>query len=382
MIYFRDSSMVKILIVGVSNRVGGIETFFHGLFKEKSNLYNISFLTFSEKCAFEDEYLRNGYNVYHLPTRRSHPLKFSGSIKNFYKDHNDFDYIWVNTASMSMYELQYYGKKKTRAKIITHSHGIAIEKTSGALLYVLNNLLSKFNYRKVIKNTDLFFCCSQMAGLALFGKKYEKNLIVINNGIDTEKFRFNLAFRSEIRESLGINTESLVFAIVGRLSEVKNPFKAISVFEKLHKIHENSMLLIVGDGELMVDIKERIGSSGLEKNVKVLGLRQDVYKIMSAVDILLMPSMFEGFPLSAVEAQASGVMCMLSDTITKEVAVTDLVNFLSIKEDDEIWAKYIVQNYLVATHREQYAEKMQNLGYDKKDILSNLTLMLEREKKG
>ena len=376
----KEGGMIKILVVGVSDKVGGIETFFYGLFKEKNEDCDVSFLTFSKKCAFEDEYVRNGYTIYHLPTRRSLPLTFSKIIKDFYKKYNDFDFIWVNTASTSMYELQYYGKRITNAQIITHSHGIAIEKTSGNFLYVINNLLSKINYYKVIKSTDLFFCCSKMAGIALFGEKYQERLTIINNGIETEKYKYNLGYRNEIRESLNISADTLVLAVIGRLSGVKNPIKSIDVFKELHSKHPDSLMLLVGDGELMGSVQERVAFHGLEANVKILGLRNDVNKILSAVDILLMPSLFEGLPLSAIEAQASGVKGVLSDTITEEVAITDLIHFLSLKESNTIWADYILKNCIDIRDRDVYAEAVRRAGYDKASTLSKVVQMLECEK--
>ena len=106
--------MRKILIVGVSNIVGGIETLFYGLFHKKSDAFDITFLSFDEECAFSDVYKSNGYKVDVIPSRRKTPFTFSKNVKNYFKAHNDFDYVWVNTASTSMFQFQKYAKKYNR----------------------------------------------------------------------------------------------------------------------------------------------------------------------------------------------------------------------------------------------------------------------------
>ncbi len=367
--------MKHILIVDVSNSVGGIETLFFGLFGKKQNFFRVSFLTYSEKCAFEDDYVSLGYEVYHLRSRKEIPLNFSKQIKTFFQQHQDFDYIWVNTASTSMYQCQLYAKRYTNAKIITHSHGTKFEKSSSMLSFVLNLLLEKVNYHKVVKNTDMFFCCSIMAGVSLFGEKYRDRLVLIRNGIDVDKNSFSKEKRDNIRKQLKINDDEIVIGLIGRISNQKNPLKAVRIFSNYTRLNSRTKLLVIGDGNLKSEVRALIESEKIEDKVVMLGYRQDVSELLSAIDFLLMPSLFEGLPLTAIEAQANGVPCFLSSTITNEVAVTDLVTFISLEETDEGWAKKI-RNAKVVSDRKQYKSIVHEKKYDIRDTLLELQLLL------
>lgn len=329
---------MKILIVGLSETVGGIETLFYGLFSKKRKDFDVSFLCFGKKCAFEDRFLKNNYKIYYLPSRKSSLFKFNGIVKRFFKQNNDFDFIWFNTSSTSMYQIQYFGKKYTRAKIITHSHGTTFEKQTKSPRHFMNLILQKVNYPKVVKNTDYFFCCSLKAGIALFGKKYEKQLVLIKNGIDTNRFKFDLGKRTEIRKDFSIPDETFVVGFVARLSNQKNPLKAISVFESIVRAKPNSLLMVVGEGPLLHDMMKQIEKLSISTKVLFCGFRNDVDSFYSAIDVLLMPSLFEGLPLGGIEAQTAGVPCLLSDQITDEVKQLETTLFLSLGESDEKWA--------------------------------------------
>ena len=370
--------MKKLLIVGVSSKIGGIETFFLNLFKDKSQIFEVSFLSFDKECAFSDIYLSNGYKVYVLPSRKKNPIMFAKNVKKFLKGHKEFDYIWINTSSTSIYHFQYYGKKYTSAKIITHSHGIKFEKTSGNLLYIINKVLACINYQKVIKNTDLFFACSHKAGIALYGKNKKNNIIVVRNGIETDKFKYSDEKRKLIREELGINSETLVLGMVGRLSKVKNPIKGINIFKSILNINKNAVLLLVGDGELKEDILSYINLIGLQNKIFCLGIRHDIFNIMSAIDIILMPSLFEGLPLTAIEGQTAGCVCLLSDTITEEVKITNLVEFISIDDEDSSWVEIISEKlkYIDVKSRVNYMDMVKNAKYDMRDSVKYIEDLL------
>ena len=128
--------MKKVLIVGLSEEIGGIENLFYNIFKEGAPNIHIDFLAFGDKCAYEDEFISMGYNVFHIPTRKKAFLKFNSIVKKFLREHSDYDYIWFNTASASMYQFQYFGKKYTNAKIITHSHGTSIDRNNGIVFFL------------------------------------------------------------------------------------------------------------------------------------------------------------------------------------------------------------------------------------------------------
>lgn len=358
---------IKILIVGVSGTCGGIETLFHALFAIKDDRYNIDFITFGEKCAFEDEYLRNGYRVFHLPSRASKLLKFNKVVVDFFKEHCDYDYIWVNTASTSMYQFQYYGKKYTKAKVITHSHGTQSENRSPVIGFI-NKILAVLNRKKALKNTDLFFCCSKAAGIALFGKKYKDRLIVINNGVDIAGFCFDESSRNNLRKEFGFKDDEKVVGVVGRISMQKNPMRAADIMESCLKKNYKMKLLFVGKGELEQKLRDYISIKGLSDSVVFSGFRRDVNKIYSAIDVLLMPSIFEGLPLTAVEAQVAGLPCLLSSAITDETSITDIVEFLDLRTDNKVWADEIEKLAEKSIDRKTYSEILKKSDFNIENV--------------
>ncbi len=189
--------------------------------------------------------------------------------------------------------------------------------------------------------SNVNFACSTEAGIYLFGKK--RKFEFIPNAIDLEKFEYNEQTRKEIRKELDLEGK-LVIGNVGRFNLQKNHSFLLDIFNEIVKKNKDSILLLIGTGELEENIKQKIKELKLEKRVKLLGVRKDVNKLYQAMDIFLMPSLFEGLPLTGVEAQASKLKCYFADTITKEVIISNNVKFLSLKLTPEQWADKIVQD--------------------------------------
>ena len=371
--------MIKVLIVGLSEEIGGIENLFYNLFKNGAAELAVDFLAFGDGCAYEKEFISLGYNVFHMPTRKSSFLKFNSIVKAFLLEHNEYDYIWFNTASTSMYQFQYYGKKYTQSKIITHSHGTSIDRNNGTLLFIANKFLERINRKKVTNNTDLFFCCSLAAGVALFGKQFKDRLIMIKNGINVSQYKYSNSNRTSIRSTMGINFDTVVIAMIGRLSVQKNPIKGIEIFNEYHKINPNSILLIVGEGDLRNEVETRISELGISEKVKMLGFRNDIGSVMSCSDILLMPSLFEGLPLTAIEAECNGLTCFLSDTITCETKLIGECYFVPLQESNQAWAKEIAERYSPINEREKYYQYIVNEGYSIEQTRIDVMKLLQGE---
>lgn len=371
--------MKKVLIVGVSEEIGGIENLFYNIFKEGAPNLHIDFLAFGDKCAYEDEFISMGYNVFHILTRKKAFLKFNSIVKKFLREHSDYDYIWFNTASTSMYQFQYFGKKYTNAKIITHSHGTSIDRNNGIVFFIANKILEIINRRKVTNNTDLFFCCSIAAGKALFGKKYQDRLVMIKNGISVNKYSFSDIKRKNARESFGVDEKTIIVSMIGRLSTQKNPLKGIEVFKDFNCIKPNSILLIVGDGDLRNDVDKRVQELGISDKVKILGFRNDIDSIMSCSDILLMPSLFEGLPLTAIEAECNGLNCFLADTITEETKLINECYFISLSLANRKWAEKIDELYSPVPVRKAYAQCIIDEGYSIEQTRKNVLQLLQGE---
>ena len=222
---------------------------------------------------------------------------------------------------------------------IAHSHSTTNKKEKKKNL--LKQVLRPFS--KVFA-TD-YMCCSELAGRWLFGnKEYDKgNVYLLNNAIDLDKFKYDEEKRKEKRKELNIEDSTLVIGHVGRFVEQKNHRFLIDIFNEVHKQKENSILLLAGQGPLMEEMKEKVKILGIEDSVKFLGQRNDINELYQAFDVFCLPSLYEGLPVVGVEAQATGLLCIFSDDMTKEIKVLDTTEFLSLKQSAEEWTYTILK---------------------------------------
>jgi len=247
---------------------------------------------------------------------------------------------------------------------IAHSHasGIGLDIKIPFRLYA----------RSYIKNnTNHYIACSRNAGKWLFGKKVleSADFTILKNAVNAKDFIFNPDIREQVRKELEISNE-LVIGHVGRFNRLKNHEFLIDVFKLIHQKKENSILILVGEGELKEKIQRKVERLGLSSNVKFLGLRDDIPKIMQSIDLFLFPSIFEGLPVALVEAQAAGIKCIVSDTISKEVDLTGRVEFISLKKSPHYWStKVLTSRY---THIDTL-EKIREEGFDTETVANWLS---------
>lgn len=204
-----------------------------------------------------------------------------------------------------------------------------------------------------------YAACSKLAGNAMFGSAY---YTVIPNVIQTDKYVFNEEIRNNVRHKMGVENKFVV-ATVGRLAEQKNPFFAIDVFKELVNIMPNTEYWWIGSGELDNQVAAYVQQQGLADKVKLLGSRNDVIDLYQAMDVFFLPSLFEGLPLTGVEAQAMGLPMVVSDTVTNEMVYTDLVNYMGLKKSVEEWANLIKQLYNVKKDRTLYNDQLQKSSF-------------------
>lgn len=224
---------------------------------------------------------------------------------------------------------------------IAHSHSTTNKKEKKKNL--LKQVLRPFS--KVFA-TD-YMCCSELAGRWLFGnKEYDNgNVYLLNNAIDLDKFKYDEEKRKEKRKELNIEDDTLVIGHVGRFVEQKNHRFLIDIFNEVHKQKEKSILLLAGQGPLMEEMKEKVKILGIEDSVKFLGQRNDINELYQAFDVFCLPSLYEGLPVVGVEAQATGLLCIFSDDMTKETKVLDTTEFLSLNQSVEEWTYTILKKY-------------------------------------
>lgn len=268
----------------------------------------------------------------------SKPFKYHKELKRVLKEGN-YKIVHSNINTLSVFSL--FAAKCANVPVrIAHSHSTTNKKEKKKNL--MKQVLRPFS--KVFA-TD-YMCCSELAGRWLFGdKEYDKgNVYLLNNAIDLDKFKYNEALRKKKRKELGIKDDTLVIGHIGRFVAQKNHGFLIDIFNDIHKNNNNSILLLAGQGPLMEDVKNKVKELDLEDSVKFLGQRNDANELYQAFDVFLLPSLYEGLPVVGVEAQASGLLCYLSDDMTKETKVLDITKFMSLNNTPEEWANNILDD--------------------------------------
>lgn len=280
---------------------------------------------------------KNGGRVIIIPPYQK-AFKYHKELKKVLKE-NNYKIVHSHISTMSVFSL--FAAKCAGVPVrIAHSHSTTNKKEKKKNL--MKQVLRPFS--KVFATN--YMCCSELAGRWLFGdKEYDKgNVYLLNNAIDLDKFKYDEKLRKKKRKELGIKDDTLVIGHLGRFVAQKNHTFLIDIFNEIHKKNNNSVLLLAGQGPLMEDIKNKVKDLNLEDSVKFLGQRNDANELYQAFDVFLLPSLYEGLPVVGVEAQASGLLCYLSDDMTKETKVLDITKFMSLNNTPEEWADNILDD--------------------------------------
>lgn len=265
-------------------------------------------------------------------------FKYQKELIRIFKE-NNYKIVHSHINTLSVFPLR--AAKKAGVKVrIAHSHSTTNKKEWKKNL--LKQVLRPFSK---VYATD-YMCCSELAGRWLFGDKaYDSGKVyLLNNAIDLDKFKYNESLRKEKRKELGISDDILVIGHIGRFVAQKNHTFLIDIFNELHKKNNNSILLLAGQGPLMEEIKNKVKELKLNDSVRFLGQRNDVNELYQAFDVFCLPSLYEGLPVVGVEAQSSGLLCILSDAMTKETKVLDITKFMSLNNIPEEWADSILDD--------------------------------------
>lgn len=255
----------------------------------------------------------------------------------FYKRMKKEQYEVIHIHSDTAWKLSMYAIPAKLAgikKIIVHSHSSGINGDYQTLKYLCHCLM-----KPVLPYfADKFVTCSKAATEWMFPKKYQSQVCFIKNGVKTRKFCFSSENRRKYREELGVKDDEILLGTVGDFSFQKNPYYLMEVFYALYRKNPKYKLIFIGNGENAHLVHEWAKEKKGYENLIFYGKSSYVGDLLSAMDFYLMPSRFEGFPVSAVEAQVNGLPCILSDYITKEVRISDSCVFWSIEEKPDVWA--------------------------------------------
>ena len=210
-----------------------------------------------------------------------------------------------------------------------------------------------------------YFCCSELAGRWQFGNSlYEEGKVfLMKNAINLEKFKFNNEIRKNIRQELNLGDDTLVIGHIGRFVSVKNHQFLLKIFNEIHKKNKKSVLLLTGQGPLENEVMEKARQLKLDKFVIHLGQRNDINQIYQALDIFLLPSLYEGLPVVGIEAQASGLLCFLSNNVTRETKILKTTTFVSLEKDEKEWSEIILTKYKNFSRKDK-SKVLKTRGFD------------------
>lgn len=364
-------SPIRVLHVLGSLDCGGAETMVMNIYRsiDRSSI-QFDFITHTfAKGFYEDEIIKLGGKIYRVPryTGKNH-FKYKKIWNEFFLNHQEHSIVHSHVRSTAAIYLKI--AKKYDKVTIAHSHSTASRGNA------IESVIKYFMQLPIRYTSDYLFACSEESGKWLFGEKATKknNYKIIKNAIDVNKYTFNEKIRNKIRKDLEIENKFVV-GHVGSFSQPKNHYFLLEIFNEINKQNNNSTLLLVGNGELRKSIENQILMLGLKNRVILTGAVNNVNELLQAMDVFVFPSLYEGLPVSVIEAQAADLPCIISDTITTEVCVTPLVKQMSLGLPAEVWASEILkQQYTV---RENMYSCLVKAGYDIDTLAKKMTEFYE-----
>ena len=305
---------------------------------------------------YDEEILGMGGHIYELPKFKvyNYPA-YRKAVKNFFREHHEFRVVQGHMTSTAGIYLP-IAKQSGVPVTVAHSRNAGVVKGP-------KGLATRFFRRNLAQKADYCFACSELAGEDVFGRKaMEQNQVrIIHNAIDAGRFTYDAAKRTRMRERLGL-ADRLVIGHVGRFNYQKNHPYLTEVFAQLCRIRQDAALLLLGEGPDQNAVREKCRALGIEDKVRFLGNQRQPEDYYQAMDFFLLPSFFEGLPGVLVEAQAAGLKCLVSDTVTREAGITDLVTYLSIEQPAREWAKEIQKQ--CGYDRADTCQIMKDAGFD------------------
>lgn len=355
----------RVFVIGLTENIGGIESIIMNIYENLDHSkvqYDFIMYRGALNKKYEKIVIDNGGNIYNITRIRENPFKCFKELIKLYKNSPLNEIVHINLSSPTQFIYALPAALVSNKKIISHSH-LCVDKNP-LYIKILRKIMNKF--------TDYYLACSILAGECMFGKNVVSTGKVkqINNGICTEKYIYNIRTREIYRKKLGIE-EKFVVGNIARFVDQKNHSFLLDIFYEIKKGHENSILLLIGSGELEEEIKAKAKMLSLDDSILFLGERHDIAEFYQALDVFILPSKKEGLPVVGVESQAAGLKCFYSNTITEQVKITELVEFLSLEVSPKVWANQILK-YKNGYNRENMYNEILKANYDIRKIAEDL----------
>lgn len=365
--------MERVLVYGVKDPPGGVEKIVLEYVRSITAKHDLRFdlMVFGDDFSQEENYREMGCRVFCIPVRRKDPVGYNRRIAEIFEE-NKYTAVWCNFAGLTNIDPLILGKKYGVPVRIAHSHGSRLYWGSPVMKYVVA-VLHALNKLRLSNYATDYWACSDVAGQFMFPKGIQNCIKLIPNAVDTGVFYPDLEQRGRKRVELGIPEDAFVVGHVARICEVKNQFFLLKIMVEVVRKSPSAKLLFVGDGELNQEIRTKVHSLGLDEHVIMTGDRSDVPELLRTMDVFVLTSFSEGLSVSAVEAQSSGIPCVLPDTVSRLTDITGNATFLSLDVPANVWAERILE--VTGIQTENIKERVAASGFDLSDAAEKLYQM-------
>lgn len=355
--------MIRIFMIGFSNEKGGVESYIRNISEQLDHSEYEIVLSLPEIVIDGKRWKR--------PADRHNYIHYYLFWRLFFLK-NHFDVLYLNECDIVSIDYLKFAKSAGVPVRIIHSH------STGSQLYMnkkksLFHCISEKHNRKVLDNyaTNLF-ACSKDAGDWMFnGRTYA----IIKNGISLSKYQYCKQNRDKIRAKYGLNNSKTV-GVIGRISAPKNPLFSVRIIEELSINEPNMRAVFIGDGEMRKETENAVRKCNLDSIVKFIGAVDNVNEWMSAIDVLLMPSLFEAIPFVLIEAQAAGLPCVVSAEVSSDANITGELIYVGLDELPIVWAQKVIDAFSMV--RKNNKSALINAGYSIEDTANKVSNIIEK----
>lgn len=361
-----ENTPLRVLVLDTVMDRGGAETMMMNYLRhfDRSKVTYDFLVNRDYRAAYEDEIEALGGRIYRMcPMYPQYFARYKREFRAFLKQHPEYRIIHSNLEERSYFPLRVAAEQGVPVRI-AHAHNRPVG-------FNLKSIFREYFRMRLPKYVTHMFACGTEAGDWLFGENNRGRVIQQRNAIDTSAYRYDSAIARQVREEFGVtDPNTFVLGHVGRFFPQKNHVFLIDIFAQVHKQHPNSVLWLVGGGELNDELKNQIKAKvkelGLTDAVTFLGVRSDVNRLVQGMDSFVLPSLYEGLPVTMIEAQSSGLPCTISDRVPKQCDVTGNVQIIGLDDSPSQWAKKIWDQYSAhdKSERANGADIVTDAGFD------------------
>lgn len=366
--------MKRLLCILSNMNSGGAETFLMKLYRKLDRTkYQMDFcINTNDECFYSKEIRELGGKIHCIPTKSENVNEFKKQLTKVIKE-NDYKYVLRITSNAAGF-MDLKIAKKAGAKICSARSSNSSDGASFIVKVI--HCLGRLLYGKYV---DVRFAPSDLAAEYTFGKKAVKKgkVSFLHNAVDLDVYNYSKNARENIRKEFDLE-DRVVIGHIGRFMQQKNHSFLLDIFNKIKEKESNSVLLLVGgNGDLEPQIRQKIADLNLQDSVIFAGVRSDIPQLLSAMDVFVMPSFFEGMPNTVIEAQATGLPCIIADTITKEANITGLVQYLPLSDSTEKWAEKALD--AVSDERKDTKQNFIDNKYDIESVVNEFVKLVFNE---